>query len=162
MDKTKNDMVTLPNGIQIPRKQYEQEFEPNIKKKDPRGQALEQTIGKSQAQIEREQKDKDARQRFEQQSKKFKEETSDKANKRIGAAMFEKSITDSRVRKPETQKAVLTMEERKERSKLIGKQKFKTITQEELERLAELNQRQALYDEQQESNNRHNGMGMGR
>lgn len=32
MDKTKSDMVTLPNGIQIPRKQYEEEFEPaNIK-----------------------------------------------------------------------------------------------------------------------------------
>ena len=73
MDKTKSDMVTLPNGIQIPRKQYEEEFEPANKKKDPRSQGIEQTIGKSQAQIEREQKDKDARQRFEQQSKKFKE-----------------------------------------------------------------------------------------
>ncbi len=63
--------------------------------------------------MEREQKDKDARQRFEQQSKKFKEETSNRANRRIGAASFEKSITNSKVRKPETQKAVLTMEERK-------------------------------------------------
>lgn len=158
MDNTRSDMVTLPNGIQIPRKQFEEE----TRKKDSRGHIQEQTIGKSQAQIEREQKDKEARQRFEQQSKKFKEETSDKANRRIGAKMFEKSITDSRVRKPETQKAVLTMEERKERSRLIGKQKFKTITQEELERLAELNQRQAIYDEQQEGNNKHNGMGMGR
>ena len=117
MDKTKNDMVTLSNGIQIPRKQYEEEARSINKKKDPRGQGLEQTIGKSQAQVEREKKDKDARQRFAQQSKKFKEETADKANKRIGATMFEKSIMDSRVRKPETQKAILTMEERKERSK---------------------------------------------
>ena len=37
-----------------------------------------------------------------------------------------------------------------------------SISQEELERLAELNQRQAIYDEQQEGNNKHNGMGMGR
>ena len=161
MDKTKSDMVTLPNGIQIPRKQYEEEFEPANKKKDPRSQGIEQTIGKSQAQIEIEQKDKDARQRFEQQSKKFKEETSDKANRRISATSFERSIADSKVRKPETQKAVLTMEERKERSKLIAKEKFRTITKEEMERLAELNNRQAIYD-QQEGQQKNNGMGMGR
>jgi len=161
MDKTKSDMVTLPNGIQIPRRQYEEEAISINKKKDTRDQRLEQTIGKSQAQLEKEQKDKDARQRFEQQSKKFKEETSDKTNKRIGAVMFEKSITDSRVRKPETQKAVLTMEERKERSKLIAKEKFHTITKEEMERLAELNNRQEIYD-QQEGQQKNNGMGIGR
>lgn len=161
MDKTRNDMVTLPNGIQIPRSQYEQESGTIKKKKDSRGQVLEQTIGKSQAQVEREQKDKDARQRFEQQSKKFKEETSDRANRRIGAASFEKSITNSKVRKTETQKAVLTMEERKERSKLIAKEKFRTITKEEMERLAELNNRQAIYD-QKEGQQKNNEMGIGR
>ena len=45
MDKTRNDMVTLPNGIQIPRSQYEQESGTIKKKKDSRGQVLEQTIG---------------------------------------------------------------------------------------------------------------------
>lgn len=92
--------------------------------------------------------------------KRFKR-SSIRANRRIGAASFEKSITNSKVRKPETQKAVLTMEERKERSKLIAKEKFRTITKEEMERLAELNNRQAIYD-QQERQQKNNGMGMGR
>ena len=128
------EMVTLSNGVKIPKKQYEEEYlrrkdEDIEHRKGERGQAQEQVIGKSQAQVEREEKDNEARKRIEKQASNMK-----------GLAI-KRDLVNSIIYKSECQESIITIEEKRERLKLITKEKLKTITPEEKIRLEELNKK---------------------
>ena len=131
------EMVTLSNGVKIPKKQYEEEYleekyedtESSKHRKGERIQAQEQVIGKSQAQVERKEKDNETRKRIEKQASKMK-----------GPAI-KRDVFNSIVYESEYQESLITIEERRERSKLITKEKLKTITPEEKIRLEELNKK---------------------
>ena len=92
---------------------------PSIDSKTERGQAQEQVIEKSQAQVERKQKDKEAEQRTEQQTKEFKESTSDKANQTLSKKSIRNGYIDSVIDGNEIQNGQKSLkEEINERSEM--------------------------------------------
>lgn len=133
-------------------------------KKDTRGNIQEQLIGKSQAQVEREQKDKEAEQRTEQQIKdreEFFASTVEETTKNVRTESINKQARDIKQIQNEREQGNLSNEEKKERSALIAKQKFKTITPEEQLRLNELQQKAQIYNNNQQSKKKNKGLGIG-
>lgn len=120
--------------------------------------AQEQLIGKSQAQIEREKKDKEAEQRTRQQIKRFRESTSDKDNQTLSKRAIRNAYTESAIDGNEIQNAQKSLKEeiieRNEMKKLQFLGKNRTPEQEirfqQLQHIYKINQRQG---EQQSKNN---------
>ena len=137
-----------------------------IKEKDSKNLELQPGTGLSQEQIERKQKDEEATERIEKQIEAFKEATSDETNKKISIQSSKKDILDSQITKTETKDETKEMLERQEKSKLILKDRLKTITAEEKIRLNELNQRYqttvVTQNQQHNGQNHNNQTGMGR
>lgn len=112
--------------------------------------AQEQLIGKSQAQVEREQKDMEAEQRTEQQIKKFKELTSDKDNQILSKKSirneYAKSVIDGNEIQNGQQSLKTEINERSEMKKLQFLGRNRTPEQErrfqELQHIYQTNQQQ--------------------
>lgn len=112
--------------------------------------AQEQLIGKSQAQVEREQKDMEAEQRTEQQIKKFKELTSDKDNQILSKKSirneYAKSVIDGNEIQNGQQSLKTEINERSEMKKLQFLERNRTPEQErrfqELQHIYQTNQQQ--------------------
>ncbi len=121
-----------------------------IKGRDSHSLEFQQEIGKSQAQVEREQKDNEAEQRTEQQTKEFKESTSDKANQTFSKKSIRTSYVESVIDRNEIQSGQQILkdeiDERREMKKLQFIGKNRTPEQErrlqELEHIYQTNQQQ--------------------
>lgn len=130
---------------------------PNIDLKDNRGLALEETIGKSQAQVEKEQKDKEANERTEQQVKKFKEETSNEANSKLSGQSLKKEILNSNITNDEINKEQQEFAERNEMRRLMVVGQDRTENQEK--RYARLRQKYGNNQNQLSMQGKENRMG---
>lgn len=112
--------------------------------------AQEQLIGKSQAQVEREHKDKEAEQRTEQQIKKFNESTSDKDNQTLSKKSIRNAYAESVIDRNEIQNDQQSLKEeineRSEMKKLQFLGRNRTPEQErrfqELQHIYQTNQQQ--------------------
>ena len=110
----------------------------------------EQLIGKSKVQVEREQKDKEAEQMTKQQTKEFKEATSDKANQTLSKKSIRNGYIDSAIDGNEIQNGQQSLKEeineRKEMKKLQFLGGNRTPEQErrfqELQHIYQTNQQQ--------------------
>ena len=111
-----------------------------VKNRDSLLIEFQQEIGKSQAQVEREQKDKEAEQRTEQQTKEFKEATSDKANKTSGMKRFRDEYVDDLIDGNEVQDGEQILKEVRKEKNEMKRLKFlgKNRTPEQERRFQEL------------------------
>lgn len=115
----------LKSGIMpnYPLTDFEKECEklPTSSGKDSRTQVLEQTLGKSQEQIEREEKDKSARKQMEEQQKRRKDEIDNEGNNSF--LRIKRDIFNSKLNKKEMnqQRDSIAEEKRIERLQIMEK-----------------------------------------
>lgn len=160
LSKSSNEFIygyTAEHSVQDELEMIMREI-PSTDSKTERGQVQEQVIGKSQAQVEREQKDKEAEQRTEQQTKEYKEYTSDKVNQTLSKKSIRNGYIDSEIDGNEIQNGQQSLKEeiteRSEMKKLQFIGKNRTPEQErrlqELQHIYQTNKQQVI---QQSKNN---------
>lgn len=120
----------------------------------------EQLIGKSQAQVEREQKDKEAEQRTKQQTRRFKEATSDKENQKLSRKLMRNVYTESVIDGNEIQNGQQNLkEEINERSEMKKLQFLgRNRTHEQEIRFQELQHTYRTNQQQVAQQSKNNGM----
>ena len=141
--KSSNEFIYGLTGESIAKSEVETIMQsiPDFDSKGSRENAQEQTIGISQEQIERQQKDEEARKTTKLQVEEFKKATSEEVGKKMSGQSLKRDISQSKITTRETEQAMSDLQKRQKAKSLWNRSQREGLSQEE-QRLVEENERQ--------------------